>query len=226
MSFGNFLKEKRQKKGYTLRQMAYKTGFSHTYISDIEKEVAAKVETIEKIADVLELTKDEIAFLKREIEYFKTPKSVLEELNRLKKEKECKKEESNISHIVEGDYIQIPLYDSVSAGMGLEPDPMPVDFIPMPASMGKGCVAINVEGDSMETTINNGSVVLVKKDTEVGNNEIGVFLHEEEAVVKRYRCIDKKCYLVSDNKEYPAREVRKGDNFKVCGKVVWIMNKA
>lgn len=141
------------------------------------------------------------------------------------KEKKDKKENSNLD-VVEGEYIQVPLYDSVSAGIGKIPNPEPIDFISLPIMIGKGCVGITVSGDSMETTINNGSVVLIKKDAEVGHNDIGVFLHDDEALVKRYKCIEGKCYLTSDNKEYPDREIREEDDFKVCGKVVWILNKA
>ena len=208
---GKYIKDIRLKKFPKLESFSIASGINKGTLSRLENGKLAKNISPFLLKDVAEVLEIDYKDLYRIVGYL---------------EEEPSKGKGNINHVVEGDYIQVPLYDSVSAGMGLEPDPTPVDFIPMPASMGKGCVAINVEGDSMETTINNGSVVLVKRDTEVGNNEIGVFLHEEEAVVKRFRCIDKKCYLVSDNKEYPAREVRKGDDFKVCGKVVWIMNKA
>ena len=142
-----------------------------------------------------------------------------------KEENKNENEKSNLS-VVEGEYIQVPLYDSVSAGIGKIPNPEPIDFISLPIMIGKGCVGITVDGDSMETTINNGSVVLIKKDAEVSHNDIGVFLHDDEALVKRYKCIEGKCYLSSDNREYPDREIREEDDFKVCGKVVWILNKA
>lgn len=135
------------------------------------------------------------------------------------------KEKSNID-VIEGEYIQVPIYDSVSAGIGVIPNSEPVDFLSLPIIMGKDCVGITVRGDSMETTINNGSVVLIKKDVEVGQNDIGVFLYDDEALVKRYKCIENRCYLISDNKDYPAREIREYDDLKVCGKVVWILNKA
>lgn len=134
------------------------------------------------------------------------------------------KEKSNIN-VIEGEYIQVPIYDSVSAGIGITPDPEPNDFLSLPIAMGKDCVGITVNGDSMETTINNGSVVLMKKDVEVTHNDIGVFLYGDEALVKRYKCIEKRCYLTSDNKDYPDREIREEDDLKICGKVVWILNK-
>ena len=134
------------------------------------------------------------------------------------------KENSKLD-VIEGEYVKVPIYDSVSAGIGAVPNPEPVDYLSLPLMMGKDCVGITVRGDSMETTINNGSVVLMKKDIEVMHNDIGVFLHDDEALVKRYKCIENKCYLTSDNKEYPDREIREEDDFKICGKVVWILNK-
>lgn len=73
--------------------------------------------------------------------------------------------------------------------------------------------------------IKDGGTVPIKKDVEVGQNDIGVFLYGDEALVKRYKCIEDRCYLTSDNKDYPDREIREDDDFKVCGKVVWILNK-
>lgn len=122
--------------------------------------------------------------------------------------------------------IQVPVYNSVSAGSGLEPSPEPVDVLLLPKSVAEGCVIINVWGDSMEPTIKDGYAVMVKREIEVANNDIGIFIHEGEALVKRYRCFDGKCYLYSDNQNYPPREIRKNDEFKVCGKVIWIMEKA
>jgi phage repressor protein C with HTH and peptisase S24 domain len=77
----------------------------------------------------------------------------------------------------------------------------------------------------MEPTIKDGYAVMVKREVEVANNDIGIFIHEGEALVKRYKCFDGKCYLYSDNQNYPPREIRKSDEFKVCGKVIWIMEK-
>lgn len=60
MKNGEFLKEKRLEKKLSLRQLAYKTGLSHTYISDIEKgNLIGTTETHEKIMNALNFTSNE-----------------------------------------------------------------------------------------------------------------------------------------------------------------------
>lgn len=60
MKAGEYLKLKRKEKKLSLRQVAYKTGLSHTYISDIEKgNLIGTNETHEKIITGLSFTEDE-----------------------------------------------------------------------------------------------------------------------------------------------------------------------
>lgn len=77
----------------------------------------------------------------------------------------------------------------------------------------------------MEPTLKDGSSILVKLNEEVNHNEIGVFIYDDEPLVKRYKCFDGKRFLYSDNPDYPPREVREEDSFSLCGKVLWIMAK-
>lgn len=59
MTIGEYLKEKRNEKGLSLRQLAYKIKLSHTSISDIEKGVIKKESSILKIISALNLTNPE-----------------------------------------------------------------------------------------------------------------------------------------------------------------------
>ncbi|UUV16974.1 XRE family transcriptional regulator [Fusobacteria bacterium ZRK30] len=216
MKLAKLLKDAREKKDLKVNQLSVKADINKSLISRIEKGQLLKINPflIKKLASALKIDFKELYKIVGYLEEddFGTSETTL-------------KESSNLD-IIEGEYIKVPIYNSVSAGIGAIPDPEPSDYLSLPLMMGKGSVGITVNGDSMETTINNGSVVLIKKDAEVGHNDIGVFLHNDEALVKRYKCIEGKCYLTSDNKEYPDREIREEDDFKVCGKVVWILNKA
>jgi len=141
--------------------------------------------------------------------------------------KKDQKEKSNIGSIIFEEMINVPVYDSVSAGCqeGLEPNPEPIEYVSLPKRMAEGCVIVNVHGDSMKPTLNDGSSVLIKLDIEVGHNEIGVFIYDDEPLVKRYKYFDGKRFLYSDNQDYPPREVREETSFSICGKVIWIMAK-
>lgn len=61
MVFGEYIKQKRQEKGITLRGFADKLGIVPSYMSDIEKgkRNAPNQETLNKMIEVLELTEEE-----------------------------------------------------------------------------------------------------------------------------------------------------------------------
>ena len=61
-SFGNKLKSERRSKGISQRGLAEKIGVDFSYISKVENDRLAppSAETIEKIADALEISKEEL----------------------------------------------------------------------------------------------------------------------------------------------------------------------
>lgn len=61
MVFGEYIKQKRQEKGITLRGLADKLDIAPSYMSDIEKgkRNAPNQDTLNKMIEVLELTKEE-----------------------------------------------------------------------------------------------------------------------------------------------------------------------
>lgn len=96
MKNGEFLKEKRLEKKLSLRQLAYKTGLSHTYISDIEKgNLIGTTETHEKIMNALNFTNNEReTFYNLLLEDETLPKYVYEKLKNSQDEIEMLKTEN------------------------------------------------------------------------------------------------------------------------------------
>lgn len=95
MKAGEYIKLKRKEKNLSLRQVAYKTGLSHTYISDIEKgNLIGTNETHEKIISGLNFSEDEKNFFYNLMMQDNTlPKYIIEEIEKLKKENEKLKEQ-------------------------------------------------------------------------------------------------------------------------------------
>lgn len=82
-----------------------------------------------------------------------------------------------------------PVYDSISAGFGVIAQDVPVDYMPTyitcPSEQDK-YIWINVHGDSMSPLIDDGSKILVKKQSSVDSGQIAaVLVDDEEAVVKK-----------------------------------------
>ena len=200
--------------------MAYKTGFSHTYISDIEKEVAAKPETIEVIANVLELTDEEKDYVYKEIMYFKTPKSVLEELEALKTSARTKGNAQIIS--VNDEFIQIPVYGDISAGNGRVIYGDIVDYYALAKDTKNidQLIAVRVSGDSMESRIPDRSQVLIRRGVEVENGDVGACCIKDECYVKQLKIYGGTPVLKSFNPSYQEIEIKTSDEFITIGKVV------
>lgn len=138
---------------------------------------------------------------------------------------EDKKEKENINiDTVTTDYMMIPLYSSISAGYGASD----VDFIEMIPVFnlkknGTEYFAVKVAGDSMEPKIPNGSTIIIKKDIQIENGEIGAFCLNEENFVKQKKMIKDKLVLHSFNLAYDDKLVGEFDDYKEYGKVVKVM---
>ncbi len=90
----------------------------------------------------------------------------------------------------------------------------------------KNIEAINVTGDSMEPTLNNGNIIFIDKTKQdVSKDGIYAFVNENGLFVKRMqRRIDGSLDIISDNKEYPVQIAEKSD-INILGKVVSSIGK-
>lgn len=228
MNYSKFLKKKREEVGLSTRGLANKVGVTGSYISMIEtgkSKNPPSEKILKKLSEALHMTNSEEKKFLELVDEEILPTRIKDKLKALTKNND--KEKSNIGSIEFEEMINVPVYDSVSAGCqaGIEADPIPVEYVSLPKRMAKGCVIINVHGKSMEPTLKDGSSVLVKLNEEVNHNEMGVFIYDDEPLVKRYKYFDGRYFLYSDNLEYPPREIREENSFTICGKVLWIMAK-
>ncbi len=90
----------------------------------------------------------------------------------------------------------------------------------------KNIEAINVTGDSMEPTLNNGNIIFIDKTkSDVTKDGIYAFVNENGLFVKRIqRRIDGNLDVISDNKEYPIQITNK-NNIEILGKVISSIGK-
>ncbi len=203
-----------QKHDYKLEYLADMTGASVAAIGHYKKgHRTPKDDFIEKFIEVFNLNEKEQNKLRMAVALDRTPEIIKKQLN-------------NKNEIIDTDFMVIPVYSSVSAGLGCEACAEPVDYITIPKINGK-IIAIKVNGDSMEDTILDGATILVKKDTPVELGEIGVFLTNDidyaEGFVKRLRHKNGTYVLESDNKKYEDIII-KTDDIIACGKVLKVIN--
>jgi Predicted transcriptional regulator len=112
------------------------------------------------------------------------------------------------------DITRIPYYGMAQCGYNdiLTEDnvvnymPMPTEFLPLKTN---DLFLIKAKGDSMEPTISDGELLLLKKktDTNFNQNDILLCFHNEGLKIKRIKYIadetgDRHPFLISDNKAY------------------------
>ena len=91
----------------------------------------------------------------------------------------------------------------------------PESSIPAGADFG-----IRIKGDSMQPTLADESIVFVRKQPDLQNGQIGIFMIDDEAVCKRFYKGNKTVTLKSDNPTYKDIDIRAHQRFYVVGKVL------
>lgn len=226
MNFKTFLRNHREEMGYSQNRLAKTIGITQSYYNTIERgEVRnpPSEEILDKMITILQLSMKEAAEFKYLAAIERTPAIILDELKKLAKQKDAslKVDTSEIRDLDS----YIPLYSRISAGIGVFTDEDPVDFISIPGVRNiETLFAVNVKGDSMEPTIKNSSIILCRKGVEVRNGEIGTFIVNEESYVKRLKVTGNYIALISDNPNYQPIYIGPGEEFRVVGKVLKVIN--
>lgn len=203
MKVNEIIRKRRKELGLTLREVAEKLGVSESLISRYESNDVKNM-GIDKLIPLAKVLNTTPAYLMGW---------------------EDKKEKENINiDTATTDYMMIPLYSSISAGYGASASEF-IEMIPVFGLRKNGTeyFAVKVAGDSMEPKIPNGSTIIIKKDIQIENGEIGAFCLNEENFVKQKKTIKDKLILHSFNLAYDDKVVNEYDEFKEYGKVIKVM---
>ena len=114
----------------------------------------------------------------------------------------------------------IPLFEfAACAGDGFFID----EHIPhtdIPDQTGEADFAVRISGNSMEPTILDKSIVYVKSMEELQNNDIGLFIINDNVMCKRFKKRGRGVLLVPDNSKYESISKKDVYSFKLLGKVL------
>lgn len=128
--------------------------------------------------------------------------------------------------------VKVPVVGRISAGLPILAQENIEGYEFAPSSMikeGFEYFYLKVQGDSMNLKFNNGDIVLVQKQDELENNEIGVILvNGYDATVKKYKSENGLVILepMSTNPENTVQIYNPKDiSIKIIGKVVSYQGK-
>ena len=204
MTVGDRIKKLRIERGLTQEELASLLGYKHkTSISKIE-------------SDARNLTQSKI---KAFAEVFGVSPSAL--LFGLDDEEQPKKEK-----------FRVPVLGRVVAGYPMEAVENILDYEEIPEELARQgeFFALQVKGDSMEPRFKEGDVVIVRKQEDVDNGDIAIFLvNGNEATIKKVQKFDGGINLIPTNPAYNVQTYSKkqtSDIPVVClGKVVELRAK-
>jgi len=203
MELGVFLKELRIKNNFTIMQVEVKTGISNSYISLIERNKRKpSMEILHKLAKTYKVkTEDLLRFMG-----YLPP--IQNKIN----------------------FNQIPIYNIVPKEKPSFISENMEEYSPIPpgleSSTTKDYIAIRVKSKSMTCKrIEMDDILIIRKQSEVENGIIALVSLNNELVIKRIIKQNKHIILHSTNSDYSPILVKESDDFKIIGKVEWVMHK-
>ncbi|HDD5765359.1 TPA: helix-turn-helix domain-containing protein [Staphylococcus aureus] len=115
---------------------------------------------------------------------------------------------------------EVDIYGCASAGIGerLYNEPISKEFVRgyVPAHD----IALKVNGDSMEPLFKNGQIIFIEKSHTIKDGQIGVFIINGDAYVKKVYVEDNRLTLISLNKKYKDLYFYDNESVRLVGKVI------
>ncbi|HCW9249769.1 TPA: helix-turn-helix domain-containing protein [Staphylococcus aureus] len=115
---------------------------------------------------------------------------------------------------------EVDIYGCASAGIGerLYNEPISKEFVRgyVPAHD----IALKVNEDSMEPLFKNGQIIFIEKSHTIKDGQIGVFIINGDAYVKKVYVEDNRLTLVSLNKKYKDLYFYDNESVRLVGKVI------
>ncbi|WP_336878137.1 XRE family transcriptional regulator [Staphylococcus nepalensis] len=108
----------------------------------------------------------------------------------------------------------------VSAGIGETLFDEPIFTVNFKGYIPPHDLALQVIGDSMEPMFSDKEVLFVEKTHDIKNGQIGVFIINNEAYVKKVHVEDDRLTLISLNKDYKDLHFYRNEGVRLVGKVI------
>lgn len=112
------------------------------------------------------------------------------------------------------------VYGYVSAGTGEQIFDEPQFKVAVKGDVPIHDLALQVNGNSMEPMFHDKEIIFIEKTHEIKNGQIGVFIIDGEAYVKKVYVEDDRLTLVSLNKSYRDLHFYENQSVELVGKVI------
>lgn len=237
MTIGEKIRELREAKGLTQKQLGQKLGESKgTIVSNWEIGASRPdCERIIQLCSIFNISADELLGIKLDIHRFTS-----EEWTRATKVRMLDEHgKTVVDYLINEEYARVlangrkknrprlMYIDSysypVSAGVGsfVETETPEKILVPECSEAEEADYVLTVKGDSMEPEFHDGDKVYVVQQPAIDVGEIGIFIINDEAFIKKLG----KGELISLNAKYKPIPLKKDDSIYCCGKVIGIVEE-
>ncbi|HFG2362981.1 LexA family transcriptional regulator [Staphylococcus aureus] len=115
---------------------------------------------------------------------------------------------------------EVDIYGCASAGIGERLYNEPISKESVRGYVPAHDIALKVNGDSMEPLFKNGQIIFIEKSHTIKDGQIGVFIINGDAYVKKVYVEDNRLTLVSLNKKYKDLYFYDNESVRLVGKVI------
>lgn len=127
-------------------------------------------------------------------------------------------------------WIKIPVLGKIACGQPILAEENIECYQYIPANMlsihDKDIFGLYCHGNSMYPNIQDGDLVIIKKQSFVEDGEVAVVMINEEATLKRIKHIGNQILLMPDNQDYDPIILDQQDDNRVLGKVILKISKS
>ena len=95
----------------------------------------------------------------------------------------------------------VPILGNIACGQRITPDTTPEGYADLPEGI-RADFALRCKGDSMEPTLKDGDIILIRKQPEVENGQIAAVNVNGETTLKRVYMRGDGLHLIADNPGY------------------------
>lgn len=93
-------------------------------------------------------------------------------------------------------------------------------LIDCPKDIHEASIAIKINSNAMEPTLKINSYAFIELSAPLEHKDIGLFLYDDELLIRRFFIRKKSLVLRADNKNLPDIILSENDEFKIIGKVI------
>ena len=129
---------------------------------------------------------------------------------------------------VSGEIKRIPVIGTIACGTPILAEQNIESYEGLPASLlpsnTDNLFFLKCKGNSMSPTIKDGSLVLIRMQPDVENDEVAAVLIDGEATLKRIKKLNGEILLMPDNSNYSPIILNSHNNNKIIGKAIQTLN--